>query len=205
MAESTPFLNLYKPGGGSSGLILPDEVVDIDRINANMDLIDTFAQGHGLAANRNIQFTGPAAALAGTTGMKRGDTYQETDDDFQQYTYDGAGWVVNASSAPVVSAALAPAGSFTIGNSRLHRLGRLIVLDLSISKATDIAANELMTTISAPYRPVNQINTGLHLSSGFGFVGTWSSIGSNGEIRGNAPGVAGVRQVLFSLAWVRDA
>ena len=45
MAATTPFLNLYKPGGGSTGLIVPDEVVDIDRINTNMDSIDTWAQG----------------------------------------------------------------------------------------------------------------------------------------------------------------
>lgn len=40
MPAFTPNLNLYKPGGGSTGLILPDEVVDIDRINANSDIID---------------------------------------------------------------------------------------------------------------------------------------------------------------------
>ena len=40
MATNTTRLNLYKPGGGSSGLILPDEIADIDKINGNMDLID---------------------------------------------------------------------------------------------------------------------------------------------------------------------
>lgn len=40
MAGHTTRLNLYKPGGGLSGLILPDEVADIDKINGNMDLID---------------------------------------------------------------------------------------------------------------------------------------------------------------------
>lgn len=43
MPAYTPFLNLYKPGGGSSGTILPDEVADIDRLNANADLLDAFA------------------------------------------------------------------------------------------------------------------------------------------------------------------
>lgn len=43
MPGFTPNLNLYKPGGGSTGLITPDEVVDIDRINANSDLIDAWA------------------------------------------------------------------------------------------------------------------------------------------------------------------
>jgi len=36
----TTKLSLYKPGGGSTGLIFPDEVVDIDKINSNMDKID---------------------------------------------------------------------------------------------------------------------------------------------------------------------
>ena len=43
MPAYTPFLTLYKPGGGSTGLIVPDEVVDVDRLNANADLIDAFA------------------------------------------------------------------------------------------------------------------------------------------------------------------
>lgn len=40
MATTTPRLGLYKPGGGSTGLITPDEAVDIDKINGNMDIID---------------------------------------------------------------------------------------------------------------------------------------------------------------------
>jgi len=36
----TTKLSLYLPGGGSSGLILPDESLDVDRINDNMKLID---------------------------------------------------------------------------------------------------------------------------------------------------------------------
>lgn len=45
MPSFTSFLDLYKPGGGSTGTITPDEVVDVDRINQNMDLIDSWAQG----------------------------------------------------------------------------------------------------------------------------------------------------------------
>lgn len=40
MPAYTSRLGLYKPGGGSSGNINPDEVVDIDKINDNMDKID---------------------------------------------------------------------------------------------------------------------------------------------------------------------
>lgn len=95
MPAFTSFLNLYKPGGGSSGLILPDEVVDIDRINANMDVIDAFASGWGQPASRNHQFYGPAASLAGISGMKRGDTYQESDGNFVLWKYDGSNWITN--------------------------------------------------------------------------------------------------------------
>ena len=55
MPASTPFLGLYKPGGGSTGLITPDEVVDIDRLNTNSDLIDAFAKSYGPATERNPQ------------------------------------------------------------------------------------------------------------------------------------------------------
>ncbi len=45
MPAFTPTLNLYKPGGGSTGVITPDEVADIDRLNQNFDAIDTWAAG----------------------------------------------------------------------------------------------------------------------------------------------------------------
>lgn len=41
MAGNTPNLDLYLPGGGSSGLWVPDEVADIDKINQNMQKVDT--------------------------------------------------------------------------------------------------------------------------------------------------------------------
>ena len=43
MSALTPRLGLYKPGGGSTGLITPDEVVDVDRFNTNSDNIDAYA------------------------------------------------------------------------------------------------------------------------------------------------------------------
>lgn len=81
MSAFTTFLNLVKPGGGSTGTVLPDEVVDVDKLNLNSDLIDAFAASWGPAASRNHNFYGPAASLAGITGMKLGDTYQESDGD----------------------------------------------------------------------------------------------------------------------------
>lgn len=40
MSALTTKLQLYKPGGGLSGLITPDEIADIDRINSDFDIID---------------------------------------------------------------------------------------------------------------------------------------------------------------------
>lgn len=40
MGVNTTRVGLYKPGGGSSGIITPDEAADIDKINENSDRID---------------------------------------------------------------------------------------------------------------------------------------------------------------------
>jgi len=99
MAATTPTLGLYKPGGGSSGLITPDETVDIDKLNANADLIDDEALS---VRNRltpledqNRQYRGPAGSRAGLSGMRLGDTYQETDSNKLLWRYDGTDWRVN--------------------------------------------------------------------------------------------------------------
>ena len=126
MPAFTNFLGLYKPGGGSTGLILPDEVVDIDRINSNMDAIDLFAKGWGQSADRNHQFYGPAASLAGVTGMKLGDTYQESDGNKALWKYDGSNWVpaqgtqvIRPSSVVGTGATLNPDGSITVTGTAL--------------------------------------------------------------------------------------
>ena len=108
MPSFTPNLNLYKPGGGSTGLITPDEVVDIDRINANMDLIDAYAAGWGQASARNHQFYGPVSGMAGITGMKRGDTYKESDGSFRLWEYDGSNWVSGESGMYRIHPTLVP-------------------------------------------------------------------------------------------------
>lgn len=61
MPGFTSRLNLYKPGGGSSGII-PDEVVDIDKINDNSDIIDA-----SLGAPRVTSSTRPATPFDGQT------------------------------------------------------------------------------------------------------------------------------------------
>lgn len=53
MPGFTTKYNLYKPGGGSTGLITPDEVVDIDKLNSNFDVIDgALGAGSGTSGGR---------------------------------------------------------------------------------------------------------------------------------------------------------
>lgn len=91
MADSTPNLNLYLPGGGSSGTITPDETADIDPLVENFRKIDTAV---GDPDNQNRQWTGPASSI-GTIPVspKDGDTYQETDGSKILFERIGGLWV----------------------------------------------------------------------------------------------------------------
>lgn len=46
-------------------------------------------------SNDNRQFYGPAASIGSVTGMKLGDTYQESNSNKILWKYDGANWVTN--------------------------------------------------------------------------------------------------------------
>lgn len=122
MPASTPFLRLYKPGGGSTGLITPDEVVDIDRLNTNADLIDAFAKSYGPATERNLSFYGPAALRSSVTGMKRGDMYQESDASNKEWRFNGAKWIL-WNAAPVLVTAFGPGWSSPATEPRRLRVG----------------------------------------------------------------------------------
>lgn len=93
MAGSTPNLDLYLPGGGSTNIWTPDEVADIDPLNNNFLKIDTWAGVVGERSNRNLLFRGPAASIGLVTGMVNGDEYQETDGDRRRFQYNGTDWI----------------------------------------------------------------------------------------------------------------
>lgn len=93
MSQTTPKLNLVKPGGGSTGLITPPDRVDIDVLNGNFDKIDDWAQEVGDRADRNFLFRGPAASIGLVSGMVSGDEYQETDSDRRRFQYNGSAWI----------------------------------------------------------------------------------------------------------------
>jgi hypothetical protein len=60
MGALTSRLKLYKPGGGSTGTILPDETADIDKLNSDFDLIDA-----AVGAPRFGSTTRPASPFDG--------------------------------------------------------------------------------------------------------------------------------------------
>lgn len=155
MAEITPYLKLYKPGGGSSGHITPDERVDVDRLNTNSDLIDAEAkdQADKTAAleSRNQQFYGPAADRASLTGVKPGDTYQESDSNKMQWEQTAGGlWrVLNSNREIDLTLASgwnsgAQPARFEVRNGYLSFNGRI---------SGSAGAGEVITTLPVDYRP----------------------------------------------------
>lgn len=119
MGADTPTLGMYKPGGGSSGLITPDETADIDRLNSNFDILDQEALS---VRNRltpledqNRQYRGPAASLSGLTGMRLGDEYQETDADKRRWKYDGTNWLTFENGLYLIRPTSVTGGTITDG------------------------------------------------------------------------------------------
>lgn len=93
MGALTEVLKLYMPGGGSLGLGGADEVLDVDKLNQNSQKIDEFAKGWGKPSDRNQAFYGLAANRTSIVGVKRGDTYQESDGKQKLWTYTGTSWI----------------------------------------------------------------------------------------------------------------
>lgn len=81
MPAFTTVLGLYKPGGGASGAITPDEPVDVDKINDNFDRLDS-AVGFGSWTTS----TRPIKPFPGQSG------FNSTLDIFERWT--GSGWSV---------------------------------------------------------------------------------------------------------------
>lgn len=92
MPSFTSFLDLYKPGGGSSGLIVPDEVADVDRLNANFDQLDANALSQ---FNRSKKFPLNVADNAERDAWyptpAKGDRVWNRTFESEQY-YDGTAW-----------------------------------------------------------------------------------------------------------------
>lgn len=155
MAEITPYLKLYKPGGGSSGLIVPDERVDVDRFNNNSDLIDAEAVSVnlrlGVLEGRSQHYWGPASDRALLPSVNPGDTYRETDGSKITWiqTEDHL-WRVHYTNGPIPltleAGWTAPSGAatFEVRSSMLILNGRL---------SGTSAAGTNAATLPPDYRP----------------------------------------------------
>lgn len=200
MSATTPFLNLYKPGGGSTGLITPDEVADIDRLNTNFDSIDTWAQTTDTfrlaqLAN-NQQYRGLTANIGSVASPRKGDTYQETDALLRKFEYDGANWVTQE------------AGMYLIKPSTFA--GCTIAADGSIiptATPTEITLDNVFTTRFRSYKIIFQIrNSGagigllINLRRGGANVGGATGYGYS-RINGSTAGAIAGSASVGAAAW----
>lgn len=187
MPASTPFLGLYKPGGGSTGLITPDEVVDIDRLNTNADLIDAFAKSYGPATERNRQLYGPATSLGGVSGMKLGDTYQESDGNKVLWRYDGTNWVTGENGMYLIRP------SSVVGGA-VNALGYIIPTHGVNGSTTPLSLNSVFTDrfkryrLEWQYQTVSATGSVFRLrAAGSDYTGADYSV-QNINASGNSPG-----------------
>lgn len=190
--NATPVFGIRYPKSNAPARKLPDAFTHIGMDLENALLTDA-ATPPGM-----VYTTGTKAARLAASPVKD-QIWVETDTG-DQYIGTGAAWV--AIIAPVVTGVVTPRAGINISGA-VHRSGRIVILDVSLSKGTDMAANELVATIPVEFAPNIQVIGGTHLSSGYGLVGTWGSADANGEIHANAPGVAGVRSVAFNLSWIK--
>ena len=144
MSETTDFLQLVKPGGGSTGLITPPDRVDIDVLNDNSQKIDDWAEKIGNNFNRSFAYYGPAANIGSVTpAPKDGDTYQESDGNKILWKRVGGAWVTNeggmyllrpttlvgctvSADGAVVPTAAATAASFEVTSLAAFRAVKLV-------------------------------------------------------------------------------
>lgn len=128
MPAFTPHLNLYLPGGGSLGIGGDDEVADIDKVNQDFQKIDTWAEEVDEKIgdeNFSKPFYGPALGRVSVSGMKVGDTYQESDGDRKSWFYDGTNWVIQAfgtylirpTSVTGTGVTISPTGEILLSNT----------------------------------------------------------------------------------------
>ena len=72
---------------------------------------------NGIRTDGNQQFYGPAAAIGTVTGMKRGDTYQESDGSFIFWRYNGANWLTDEKGSYLIRPTSVVGGSMNADGS----------------------------------------------------------------------------------------
>lgn len=166
MPAYTSNRNLYLPGGGSLSIGGDDEALDIDKINQNMEALDTWSGtvDAALLANsafvaaqtsRNQQYRGTAADRPTQTGL-RGDTYRDTDSPFLSWVHDGSSWVLDSPAAQTIrpttvsgtGSSIAADSTVAFGSGTAVRingafLSRFRVFDIYIEITTASASGDI--------------------------------------------------------------
>lgn len=178
MSAQTEVLKLYMPGGGSLGLGGTDEVIDVDKLNQNSQKIDAFAKGWGVPAERNQQFYGLAAGRGVLTGMKRGDTYQESDGDKRLWRFDGLDWVVDRGLPGLVELTSATGTGATVvdGSVALSNASGNINIAIPFSNRFDHYVVEIVSDASAGDSGINGQLRAAGSAIATGYYGTYEEL-----------------------------
>lgn len=154
MPAFTPNLNLYKPGGGSSGILTPDEVADIDRLNANFDLLDAWSveiDSVSDPATHTKHFKGPATGIGTVPSPALGDTYQETDGNKVLWKHDGANWLTNEGGLYLIRPT-------SVVNATVDEKGTVV----PVNATTTVSVNGVFSSRFSSY----DIHCGINFSAG---------------------------------------
>ena len=107
MATTSPD-NIYSPDLSSPWLQTVDLAAMADSVQDALN---------GIRTDGNQQFYGPAAAIGTVTGMKRGDTYQESDGSFIFWRYNGVNWLTDEKGSYLIRPTSVVGGSMNADGS----------------------------------------------------------------------------------------
>ena len=150
MGQNTSRLGLYLPGGGSTGLITPDEPADIDKINDNMTKLDADAGAYVCTSS-----TRPSIPYAGKLIYETDTKY------FRTWNASTSSWeFVGGSTIPVANGGT---GATTVAGARTALgLGGTVLQVRSTTFAGTVAASTLagnFTTITGLNTTITPIST----------------------------------------------
>lgn len=144
MATTVPD-GIWTPDDGTAYNLPVDLAAMADSVQSALNNVRT---------SGNQQFYGPAAAIGTVTGMKRGDTYQESDGNFILWRYSGTNWLTDETGSylirptSVVGGVMSANGSVAFTNSAAVSLNGVFTsrfqsyeLQWSISSRTSSGGN----------------------------------------------------------------
>jgi hypothetical protein len=208
MSALTTRLGLYKPGGGLTGLITPDEVADIDKINSNMDKLDA-AIGYFVCTST----TRPSSPFPGQPIF-------ETDTKNVLYWNAGSGqWFAAGSSPRAASDALrdalypAPVSGDAVirtdhngllqiytGTRWVYSNGRIIpTIDASTGTTATVDAGGVVTATALTALSLKNVLADYRIVELELALGATTSVGITGKLRSASTDLTGTG---YSTVWV---